>query len=161
MEIVVPAATAVVTGGRPESVRELLDEGCAALALTGGTFCVGGFGQLAWPVDVETDLLVVLEQLPNCIALVSAGTSCDLDFYEQGVERSIHCVPVEGGRIRLECTSPTDWVPDPMVVEVSGEYLLANWREVVLTFVRFASDRWPGIAGSKTLDDWLAGNVDD
>lgn len=48
-----------------------------------------------------------------------------------------------------------------MAVEVSGERLLANWREVVLTFVRFASDRWPGIAESETLDDWVAGNRGD
>lgn len=49
-----------------DELVQLIAAQCRALARTRGvTFLVGGFGQDHWPVDVETDLAVVIEQLPR------------------------------------------------------------------------------------------------
>lgn len=61
---------------------------CDDLQEAGLKFVVEGFRE-AWPVDVATDLLIVLEQLPTVEKQLLAGTRAALEFYEQGIERSL------------------------------------------------------------------------
>lgn len=71
-------------------------------------FVVSGFGQEKWPVSVDTDLPIFLEQLPDLLKSIESRKNFRLDFYEQGVERylsfilsdaeySISCISFTGG----------------------------------------------------------------
>ena len=87
------------------------EDGCAR-------FVVGGFGTTAWPVDVRTDLLTVLTQLPSIVAaVVEELAEFRLDFYEQGLERYLAFVLAED-EYRVHCTSGTQWRPEPEIVSV-------------------------------------------
>ena len=57
------------------------------------SFFVSGFGDPNWPLDIATDLCVILEQLPLALTKLANETGeFELDFYEQGVERRLNCV---------------------------------------------------------------------
>jgi hypothetical protein len=99
-----------------EDVTSILADLCDA-AEGVAEFEVRGFGQERWPVDVRTDLLVFLEQLPAVLCAVKAGVATEIDFYEQGIERTISLVPV-GNLYRATCVSRTTWQPDPAVEDV-------------------------------------------
>ncbi|MBK6698053.1 MAG: hypothetical protein IPG50_38595 [Myxococcales bacterium] len=80
-----------VSGPRQLSVApggSQLESICDDLQEAGLKFVVEGFRE-PWPVDVATDLLIVLEQLPTVEKQLLAGTPAALDFYEQGIERSL------------------------------------------------------------------------
>jgi len=90
---------------------------CRALASAGAVaFEVGGFGQERWPVDVETDLAVAVEQLPGVLAAVAReGEPFQLNFYEQGIERYITGT-TRGGTTTFECVSMSlNWTAEPSV----------------------------------------------
>ena len=78
-----------------DDVRSILMDVCRAIGQR-GEFVVSGFGQNSWPVDVQTDLPVFLEQLPSALLAVSKCAMAEIDFYEQGVERSIALAPADG-----------------------------------------------------------------
>ena len=77
-----------------DDIRSILADLCRS-AGPETVFTVSGFGQECWPVDVEVDLLVCMEQLPRLIKMLSQGLRHELDFYEQGLERllsfNFHC----------------------------------------------------------------------
>ncbi|HEP1386551.1 TPA: hypothetical protein QIT83_003693, partial [Acinetobacter baumannii] len=50
-------------------------------------FKIQAFSNELWPVDIETDLVVLLEQLPACIREINLGSDCSVDLYEQGINR--------------------------------------------------------------------------
>jgi len=52
-------------------------------------FKIKAFSTEFWPVDIETDLVVFLEQLPICIKEIKLGHDCSIDLYEQGISREI------------------------------------------------------------------------
>lgn len=104
-----------------DDVRSILIDICQALG-SESEFVVSGFGQERWPVDVKTDLSVFLEQLPSALRAVSEGVMADIDFYEQGIERSITLEP-RGHSYLAICRSRTNWKPDPAVEQLPGEEL--------------------------------------
>jgi hypothetical protein len=88
-----PYRIAASKGGRtydPEldNITSVLTDICEALAEEGSVrFVVDGFGQDPWPVDVRTDLPVVIEQVPAVLKALRSGFSTSLGFYEQGIQR--------------------------------------------------------------------------
>jgi hypothetical protein len=102
-----------------DQLTAVFHEQCASLAASGAArFLVGGFGQTAWPVDVETDLAVVIEQLPSVILSLCASEPFELAFYEQGLERYLNGRR-QGQHVVLECLSLSPaWAPDPQVETV-------------------------------------------
>lgn len=78
-------------------VRELLSDVCGLLQDAGATFTVSGFGLTNWPVNVETDFSIFLEQLPAALHALSLRESFSIDFYEQGIERYLEFRPLERG----------------------------------------------------------------
>ncbi|WP_151731563.1 hypothetical protein [Acinetobacter seifertii] len=52
-------------------------------------FKIQAFSNELWPVDIETDLVVLLEQLPVCIREINLGSDSSIDLYEQGISREI------------------------------------------------------------------------
>ncbi len=59
----------------------------------GSTRCIEGFADDPWPVDVETDLAVVLGQLSKALSGLRHNGEVTLESYEQGIENSDpdHC----------------------------------------------------------------------
>ena len=78
-----------------DDVRSLLHDLCAALADVGRIRFVVQFAGEHWPVDVSAD------QLPGVKGLAEPF---EIDFYEQGLERTLHFAP-RGGEIDVHCTS--------------------------------------------------------
>src|SRR5688500_7612035 len=77
-----------------DNITSILCDVCDALQDAGeGELVVSGFGQDRWPLDIRTDLSVLLEQLPEAIRCVCSGVEAELDFYEQGVERKLVFTP--------------------------------------------------------------------
>lgn len=77
-----------------EDVQEIMSLLCEKLEnFSLARFRVEGFGETAWPVDVSTDFLAVLEQLPDLIKFLNIDTDESsvfyLDFYEQGIQRRL------------------------------------------------------------------------
>ena len=117
-----------------DDIRSVLIDICRA-AEDHSLFIVSGFGQDYWPVDVGTDLVVFLEQLPEVIHSVTEKISGELDFYEQGVERKIIFSPKKT-HYNLMCISSTDWQPNPknetikqndfknMLIKIKSEFIL-------------------------------------
>ena len=138
-----------------DDVRSILIDVCRVIGQR-GEFLVSGFGQHKWPVDVQTDLPVFLEQLPAVLRAVNEGTTAEIDFYEQGLERSIALVPAKGGYVAT-CTSRTSWQPSPKVEEIAREELdemLLTARE---TFMRIVTEMAPELAKHQWIRQWLRG----
>jgi len=54
-----------------DDVRSILNDVCDWLQ-PHARFTVSGFGQAQWPVDVRTDLCVLLEQLPRALLALAS-----------------------------------------------------------------------------------------
>ena len=132
-----------------DDVRSILSDVCD-WAEPYGIFVVGGFGQDPWPLDVRTDLLVVLEQLPEALLALSSGAAFEIDFYEQGVERRISFSPNEGG-YAAACLSYGNWRPDPSVEKIDRAALDRMLTAVRDEFLRFIRCSYPGLE----LHPWL------
>lgn len=85
-------------------------------------FQISGFGESRWPVDVDTDLVTFLEQLPLAIRQVSRKKSFSIDFYEQGIERVLMFSHVDEEWI-VKCESKTDWNPSIELYSFSSKEL--------------------------------------
>lgn len=137
-----------------DDVRSILMDVCRAMERR-GEFAVSGFGQDRWPVDVGTDLPVLLEQLPDALRAAGAGAAATIDFYEQGIERSITFDPI-GGRYVATCTSRTTWQPNPVVEHIDRE----DFEEMLLTvreeFMRAFTKVAPSLVKHPWIRNWLA-----
>lgn len=120
-------------------------------------FFVCGFGEEKWPVDVGIDLCTIIEELPTyCRRVMNAEKTIELDFYEQGMERSLAFFDIGAANISVECRSRTTWQPDPSVEFLTTQELheiLAglgrNFQQAVFLF-------FPLFARSPLLKDfWI------
>jgi hypothetical protein len=136
-----------------DNIGSILTDLCDALD-GGARFSVSGFGQDAWPVDVRTDLLVFLEQLPEVLDAIHLGRAVTLDFYEQGLERSIDLNP-SGSDYLLSCISSTSWEPSggPECIDRAQlQYMLAAVRDQFLAYVGAAA---PSLLNHPWMRGWL------
>ncbi|WP_134661359.1 MULTISPECIES: hypothetical protein [unclassified Amycolatopsis] len=99
----------------------LVIEACQVLATTDCAFTVRGFGG-SWPVDVAYDLSTLVEQLPGLLRDLRARHDGEIDFYGQGIERTLHFRPL-AGQVQVTCMSRTSWTPDPAVEVIDGTRL--------------------------------------
>jgi hypothetical protein len=138
-----------------DNVLSILSEACEELASEPSIkFRVVGFGQDPWPVDVLTDLPIVIEQVPKAIGALRAGQPFNLDFVEQGVERWLSGVPT-GDRVLLTCRSGTRWEPSPPTIEIGKSELLAMLRELLRSFNTLFAACWPWSASHPWIREWL------
>ena len=91
---------------------------CGQLHETDCRFHMSGFGHDDWWMDVQYDMSVFVEQLPDLLAAISARRRAVVDLYSQGLERSLTFLPVGGGW-EVHCRSRTGWVPSPAVEVVA------------------------------------------
>lgn len=57
---------------------------------------------IPWPVTIQTDLCVVMEQLPDVLKAICSHSVAKIEFYEQGIERSVLFIPRED-RMLVQC----------------------------------------------------------
>jgi hypothetical protein len=138
-----------------DDVNALIADVCEYLADIGGvTFRVSGFGQNPWPVDVRTDLAVFLEQLPYAISAIErSDPNFVIDFYEQGIERTLVFVRDES-EFTVECISATDWVPLPTKESISAEELRSMFVWIRESFFTLVGTVAPGLTQHPSLLDW-------
>ena len=136
-----------------DDVRSILMDVCRAIERR-GELVVSDFGRDRWPVDVGTDFPVLLEQLPDALRAVDVGTAAALDFYEQGVERSITFSPT-GGRYIAMCASGTTWQPNPVIEHIDREDLEGMLLAVREEFMRAFAEVAPALVTHPWVRHWL------
>ena len=137
-----------------DDVRSILMDVCDALG-SGSEFEVCGFCEDVWPVDIRTDLAVFLEQVPNVLRAVRERKSAEIDFYEQGIERSIAFEP-DGAKYSATCTTwSTTWQPHPSVEEISADSLEQMLLAARDEFMRVLTTMTPSLANHSWIRDWL------
>jgi hypothetical protein len=156
----VPRSRHKLTELHPEfdDYRTILGQICRLLAKTGMVeFHVQGFGEERWRVDVATDLMVILEQLPGLFIWVSKTQSSrhPLDFYEQGVERRLvfsswgSQVRVDGEPLRAGHAA---WQPSVSTETIDRFALQSQIQVLVTTFL----DLSHSICPASVRHPWLA-----
>jgi hypothetical protein len=137
-----------------DDIRSLLDDTCGILADTElAEFKTSGFGQESWPVDVRTDFSVFLEQLPAAIASVAAESDFEIDFYEQGIERTIR-FSRRGSQYVARCESRTTWTPNPETEMIDVLVLHRMLCDVRAHFLKFLERFLPEVAIHPWMLDW-------
>ena len=117
-------------------------------------FKISGFGQNSWPVTMNTDLPVLLEQLPKVLKAVSLGNSTEIAFYEQGIERIIVLHSIEDF-YELSCLSQTNWQPDPKVEHINTINLIEMIANFLEKFTHLVCSIAPQLAKHQWFKDWL------
>lgn len=127
-----------------DSLVNVLRDITSALDEAGFQFRLEACGQGEWPVDVRTDLVVVLEQLPELMLQLAGGNSGRIDLFEQGVERVLLFHP-RVHDVRIECRP---LVEDGAVVSAWDETgkidLATGLHELVVGFRDAATQVYPG-----------------
>jgi hypothetical protein len=137
-----------------DSITSILTDACEGLALSGQMrFIIDGFGQSRWPVDVETDLAVVMEQLPEVLHALRARMPTDLNFYEQGIGRFLVFTP-QNDDVVVECSSATNWQPNPTHVRMSRAGVVRQLENLAREFVDQVTKRSPELSQHKWFLGW-------
>jgi hypothetical protein len=141
-----------------DNIVSLLCDVCHSLHESGQVhFDVTGFGDL-WPVDVFTELCIVMEQLPDAIRQLNAGAEGVLDFFEQGVERVV-TMSQKGEQIELRCRSKhARWQPSPAVQMAPAPDVLNMLQELLRGFVDLVAARRPDVRSHPWFEEWLRGS---
>jgi hypothetical protein len=137
-----------------DDVRSILMDVCDALEPR-SVFAVSGFGQDVWPVDVKTDLAVFLEQVPDALRAIRERKVAEIDFYEQGVERSIAFEPAGAKYVATCKTWSTTWQPHPSIEEISADALEQMLLAAREEFMRVLTRMAPGLADHPWIREWL------
>lgn len=117
-------------------------------------FQVSGFGQDRWPVDIRTDLLTILEQMPTILRSIEcASYPFQLDFYEQGIERQLNFEEANTF-IKISCYGGTLWEPNPSVYFVKESDILIQLYNLRDSFVEAVKIVCPKLASSELFATW-------
>jgi len=138
-----------------DNINTLLSDLCDVLGDHSGLkFSVSGFGGNAWPVDVRTDLLTVVEVLNEIINRISCGAyNFDLDLYEQGMERKLFFQEVND-MIVVTCESNTAWVPSENKIEMKKEEVRKMFFDLKFSFCSIAESVCPLLTNHSWYKDW-------
>jgi hypothetical protein len=137
-----------------DCVTSLLCDACELLDETRqAQFVVSGFGQDPWPVDVHTDLPVVVEQIPTVLEALSRGEPAVLGFYEQGIGRILSIAP-QGVDVTIECSSTTNWRPTPESIRMPTHELVTLLEQFLDGFVDLVRQRCPDLVDHAWFRSW-------
>lgn len=138
-----------------DNIVSVLTDICEALdGANAVAFRVAGFGDDAWPVRINPDLAILLEQLPHAIAAAWERSEFDLDFYEQGVERHLRFSP-RGDTFDVSCASGSRWQPEGDEA-ISRDAILRMLTTVRDRFLELARTIAPGSQTNPWLRTWAA-----
>ncbi|MFE5321642.1 hypothetical protein ACFQ88_23335 [Paenibacillus sp. NPDC056579] len=144
-----------------EDGRAVIVDICRIIAKTNAViFNVSGFGQEEWPVDCIVDLPLVIEQLPEI--LININQDCfefEIDFYEQGVERTIEFSELNNhkGKVQLLCKSRTDWLPNPEILEIDREIIREQIKKLHEVFLELGMRLCPNLIKNPLFIEWMKG----
>jgi hypothetical protein len=136
-----------------ETTQEMIMFICEAFDDIGCcSFIVKGFGDEWWPVDVFTDLAVLVEQLNLALQSIKNFKSFVLDFYEQGLERKVN-FEYRDGIYKINCISLTDWEPtaEGDLESAHVELELSKFKE---RFVELAEKKLPQLSELEMFQSW-------
>jgi hypothetical protein len=136
-----------------DDVRSILRDLCSALAEDARVSFVVEVAGDRWPVDVRTDLLTVLDQAPGI-----HGTSFDIDFYEQGLERLLH-FELTNGDFAVSCESHDPAWRAPDAIKVPREAITFMVTCLVNRFVAMATAARPNIVRHPWFHEWYQRSV--
>ncbi|MEU5343979.1 hypothetical protein AB0H18_24600 [Streptomyces sp. NPDC020766] len=111
----------------------LVMQGCTILSEIGCGFHIAGFGSDDWGFDVSYDMSALVEQLPELLKGLASEGRGEVDFYSQGVERTVTFERVAGAYV-LRCHSRTSWKPSPEVEYVDSVKMESMLTELASTF---------------------------
>ena len=141
-----------------DDVLSLLSDVCGVLASSREIrFVVTGFDRKPWPLDVETDLAVVLPQMPEVLESLRQGRDFSIHHYEQGVERCLN-FRVGDDRFEIECvSSDPNWEPQPRTLSIRRQDLERMLHEFCQEFCRLAETACPALTGHPWFQEWRRG----
>ncbi|WP_445406429.1 hypothetical protein [Acinetobacter seifertii] len=117
-------------------------------------FKIQAFSNELWPVDIETDLVVLLEQLPVCIGEINLGSDSSIDLYEQGISREILLKFNQGNYNCYGKSHDGIWVPS-YAENISQTDLL----KMLKTFLDHFLSALKNKHSNKYLVQWLSDNT--
>ncbi|MGW2508443.1 hypothetical protein ACWC0A_03230 [Streptomyces scopuliridis] len=112
----------------------LVMRACGILSEIGCKFHIAGFGSEDWGFDVSYDMSTLMEQLPDLLLGLASDGCGEIDFYSQGVERTVIFERV-GEAYALRCHSRTPWKPYPEVEYVDFPRMEAMLTELISKFL--------------------------
>ena len=138
-----------------DDTRSVIADLCRLLTSLGGTrFVVLGFGLDPWPTTIDPDLAVVLEQLPEVVAALRRREPARLDFYEQGIERSLWFSPDrDTSSVTIVCTD-LNGVPHADQVVMPHEDVVSMLWQLGSSFLKIASRLCPRTVAHPWLSTW-------
>ena len=144
---------------RGADYETLVMEACGALAASGGSrFHVGGFGTNEWPLDVGYDLSAFMEQFPSLLAGVREFREVEVEFYSQGIERTLTFRP-SGDFVSIRCESRTSWIPNPDHEQIAQAELVAMLSKLAKDFAQGLKEANLDLSTAAPFDRWSEGEV--
>ena len=117
-------------------------------------FKIQAFSNELWPVDIETDLVVLLEQFPVCIREINLVSDSSIDLYEQGISREILLKFNQGNYNCYGKSHDGIWVPS-YAENISQTDLL----KMLKTFLDHFLSALKNKHSNKYLVHWLSDNT--
>ena len=140
-----------------DDVRSVLADLCDVLAeVEGVRFVARGFDQVPWRATVRTDLAVALEQVPDVLTRLKAEQSVELDFFEQGLERTVRFSGT-GPDVTVICASrQLTWRPQLEAITMNRQVVVDMLQQLGDTFLRVAADACPRLVKHRWIARWAA-----
>lgn len=140
-----------------DGYEEMIMEACEYLEDTNCEFHVHGFGE-EWPVDVGYDLSTVMEELPGVIGSIRSTGSGEIDFYAQGVERTLN-FSTHGEEVEITCDSGTSWNPEPRTEKMRVSELDRMLASLATNFGKSLEFMSPNLSKREPFTSWKNGVV--
>jgi hypothetical protein len=113
------------------------------------TFAVKGF-ELDWPVDIETDLAIVIPQLPPAIAALKKAGPFTIQFCGQGIEKVLQ-FSSHGDDIHIHCKALIGNTTSPVVEIVSKIHIEDSLTQMFVDFIELGNQYYPDLALSELI----------
>ncbi len=138
-----------------DNIESLITDICDVLSDTQSVgFRVSGFGELAWPVDVGTDLATIIPQIPDVLGALHQSENTSIQFYEQGIGRELF-FSCNNSRVKMTCKYLTEDKPMPIKETADLSELRNMFGEFLASFIRLSNIICPAIAEHRIFRDWL------
>lgn len=138
-----------------DNVESIISDICYILQkMEISDFIVSGFGDNKWPVDVRTDLSVILSQVSDVLKAINYEENFDLDFFEQGIERYLSFVN-KGNTFLVTCRSFTPrWEPKPNQISLDKQVFIKMLVNLKIEFCKISKIICPKLSSHPCFFDW-------
>lgn len=117
-------------------------------------FKIGGFGETDWGADCKTDLPCVLEQMDVILQGIKNKEKFEIDFYEQGMERTLEFL-FDERNVSIKCSCYINWIPQPPIVFMSYDAVYKLFIKLYNNFLECINMIIPKIQEIKLFKDWI------